>query len=95
MLQFPTLQRETVAIKRRATLRRTVGRLAKKMVFGLGKKEEKADAYLSVADSLKRVYKQKLLPLEEHYKCHEFHSPALGSLLGFEKLASEVEPDFG
>ena len=83
MLQkFASLQRSdkppTVPLRRRrfSTLRRTVK--VTKMVFGLGKKEEKPDAYLSVADSLKRVYKQKLLPLEEHYKFHEFHSPALG-----------------
>uniref|UniRef100_A0AC35UFD4 EH domain-containing protein 1-like n=1 Tax=Rhabditophanes sp. KR3021 TaxID=114890 RepID=A0AC35UFD4_9BILA len=31
----------------------------------------------SVADGLKKVYKQKLFPLEEYYKFHDFHSPAL------------------
>ncbi|KAE9553606.1 hypothetical protein FO519_003201 [Halicephalobus sp. NKZ332] len=31
----------------------------------------------SVSDGLKKIYKQKLFPLEEHYKFHDFHSPAL------------------
>ena len=28
-------------------------------------------------DGLKKIYKSKLLPLEEHYKFHDFHSPPL------------------
>ena len=35
------------------------------------------DVLSSVSDQLKKIYKQKLLPLEEQYKFHEFHSPAL------------------
>lgn len=31
----------------------------------------------SVSDGLKKIYKQKLCPLEEYYNFHEFHSPAL------------------
>lgn len=31
----------------------------------------------SVSDGLKNIYKQKLYPLEEYYRFHEFHSPAL------------------
>uniref|UniRef100_F1L014 EH domain-containing protein 1 n=1 Tax=Ascaris suum TaxID=6253 RepID=F1L014_ASCSU len=31
----------------------------------------------SVSEGLRKIYKQKLLPLEEYYKFHEFHSPAL------------------
>ncbi|VDO49816.1 unnamed protein product [Onchocerca flexuosa] len=32
----------------------------------------------TVSDGLRKIYKQKLLPLEEYYKFHDFHSPALG-----------------
>uniref|UniRef100_A0A0N5C7H8 EH domain-containing protein 1-like n=1 Tax=Strongyloides papillosus TaxID=174720 RepID=A0A0N5C7H8_STREA len=31
----------------------------------------------SVAEGLRKIYKQKLYPLEEYYKFHDFHSPAL------------------
>ncbi|VDM65341.1 unnamed protein product [Strongylus vulgaris] len=31
----------------------------------------------SVSEGLRKIYKQKLYPLEEYYKFHEFHSPAL------------------
>lgn len=31
----------------------------------------------NVADGLKKLYKQKMLPLEEFYKFHDFHSPCL------------------
>ncbi|OZC06799.1 hypothetical protein X798_06196 [Onchocerca flexuosa] len=31
----------------------------------------------TVSDGLRKIYKQKLLPLEEYYKFHDFHSPAL------------------
>ncbi|VDD94065.1 unnamed protein product, partial [Enterobius vermicularis] len=31
----------------------------------------------SECEGLRKIYKQKLLPLEEHYKFHEFHSPAM------------------
>ena len=31
----------------------------------------------TVSDGLKKIYKQKLYPLEEFYKFHDFHSPAL------------------
>ncbi|KAI4889809.1 hypothetical protein NFI96_009688 [Prochilodus magdalenae] len=35
------------------------------------------EVFQTVSDGLKKLYKTKLLPLEEHYKFHEFHSPAL------------------
>ncbi|KHJ46049.1 putative ribosomal protein S23 [Trichuris suis] len=41
------------------------------------KRKKQPEVYVSVTESLKKVYKQKLLPLEEHYKFHEFHSPPL------------------
>ena len=37
----------------------------------------KKDIYTNVAEGLRQVYKNKLLPLEETYKFHEFHSPQL------------------
>ncbi len=41
------------------------------------RKRKEPEIYDNVSDGLKKLYKQKLLPLEEHYKFHEFHSPAL------------------
>ncbi|KAF5900155.1 EH domain-containing protein 3, partial [Clarias magur] len=35
------------------------------------------EVFHTVSEGLKKLYKTKLLPLEEHYKFHEFHSPAL------------------
>lgn len=35
------------------------------------------DVLESVADGLKSLYTRRLLPLEEHYQFHNFHSPAL------------------
>lgn len=40
-------------------------------------KKEKTVIYDKVIDGLKQVYKESLLPLEEHYKFHDFHSPKL------------------
>ncbi|CAF0879110.1 unnamed protein product [Adineta ricciae] len=37
----------------------------------------KKDIYTNVAEGLRQVYKTKLLPLEEAYRFHEFHSPQL------------------
>jgi hypothetical protein len=34
----------------------------------------------TVSDGLRKIYKQKLFPLEDYYGFHEFHSPALGKL---------------
>jgi hypothetical protein len=31
----------------------------------------------SVSDDPEKIYKKKLYPLEEYYRFHEFHSPAL------------------
>lgn len=44
--------------------------------FG-GEKPKEPEVYKSVAEGLKKIYKNKLLPLEETYKFHEFHSPML------------------
>lgn len=35
------------------------------------------DVVQTVTGGLKELYTKKLLPLEEHYRFHEFHSPAL------------------
>lgn len=45
-------------------------------------KSSKEDATVveSVLSELKKIYKNKLLPLEEHYQFHDFHSPKLGGL---------------
>ncbi|KAH7710200.1 EH-domain containing 1 [Aphelenchoides avenae] len=41
-----------------------------------GKKKDQ-DVLETVSDGLKKIYKQKLFPLEDYYHFHEFHSPAL------------------
>jgi hypothetical protein len=42
------------------------------------KKEKKQpEAYDNVIDGLKKIYKTKLLPLEQTYRFNDFHSPAL------------------
>ena len=43
------------------------------------RKKQHKDVLESVSDGLRKIYKEKLYPLEEHYKFHEFHSPALDS----------------
>uniref|UniRef100_T1IRR9 EH domain-containing protein 1 n=1 Tax=Strigamia maritima TaxID=126957 RepID=T1IRR9_STRMM len=35
------------------------------------------EVYANVAEGMKKVYKSKLLPLEEYHNFHEFHSPQL------------------
>jgi len=42
-----------------------------------GKKQKLPEVFNSVAEGLQKLYKEKLLPLEEAYKFHEFHSPKL------------------
>lgn len=43
----------------------------------LNKGNSSTEAFDNVTEGLKRIYKQKLYPLEEYYKFHDFHSPAL------------------
>lgn len=52
------------------------------MSFFKRKKDSEPQFYATVADGLKKIYKGKLLPLEETYDFHEFVSPQLN------------EPDF-
>lgn len=47
-------------------------------MFSWLNREPKAEEVVeSVLGELKKIYKTKLLPLEEHYNFHEFHSPKL------------------
>lgn len=41
------------------------------------RRKKEPEVFQTVSDGLKKLYKTKLLPLEESYKFHEFHSPAL------------------
>jgi len=41
-------------------------------------KPKQPEVYASVLDGLKSLYKKSLLPLEESYQFHDFHSPKLG-----------------
>ncbi|XP_073959054.1 putative achaete scute target 1 isoform X1 [Choristoneura fumiferana] len=47
------------------------------MFSWLKKEGEKSESIDNVVEGLKRIYKQKLLPLEQHYQFHDFHSPQL------------------
>lgn len=38
---------------------------------------DKQHVFENVTEGLKKVYKTKLLPLEQHYQFHDFHSPQL------------------
>jgi len=42
-----------------------------------GKRRSNSEMYSSVSEGLKKLYSTKLLPLEEAYKFHDFHSPQL------------------
>ncbi|KAH0627701.1 hypothetical protein JD844_003824 [Phrynosoma platyrhinos] len=41
------------------------------------KRRKDPEVFQTVSGGLKKLYRTKLLPLEEYYKFHEFHSPAL------------------
>ncbi|ENN74083.1 EH domain-containing protein 3 isoform X2 [Dendroctonus ponderosae] len=47
------------------------------MFSWLTRDNNKQEVYNNVIEGLKDIYKNKLLPLEEHYNFHEFHSPKL------------------
>ncbi|XP_037084578.1 EH domain-containing protein 3-like [Pollicipes pollicipes] len=40
-------------------------------------KKKQVEVYETVFEGLKKIYKQKVLPLEEAYQFHDFHSPKL------------------
>jgi EH domain-containing protein 1 len=44
---------------------------------GNNTKKKDQEVLETVSDGLKKIYKQKLYPLEDFYRFHEFHSPAL------------------
>ncbi|KAH3846731.1 EH domain-containing protein 3-like [Dreissena polymorpha] len=45
--------------------------------FSDNDKKKDPEVFKNVAEGLKKIYRTKLLPLEEAYKFHEFHSPKL------------------
>lgn len=49
----------------------------KRWLDGNNKRQKEPQVFDSVAEGLKSIYRMKLLPLEEHYKFHDFHSPQL------------------
>lgn len=49
----------------------------KRWLDGNNKRKKEPEVFESVAEGLKSIYRTKLLPLEEHYKFHDFHSPQL------------------
>lgn len=56
------------------------GRAAAAMFSWLGSQDrgkKEPEVFHTVSEGLKKLYKNKLLPLEEHYRFHEFHSSAL------------------
>jgi len=50
------------------------------MFSWLGKNNEKKEQNVleTVSEGLRKIYKEKLFPLEEFYNFHDYHSPALG-----------------
>ncbi|EGT47196.1 hypothetical protein CAEBREN_20402 [Caenorhabditis brenneri] len=44
---------------------------------GDSSKKKNKEVLETVSEGLRKIYKQKLLPLEEYHKYHDFHSPAL------------------
>lgn len=45
--------------------------------LGSNGNRKNAEVYEDVTEGLKRIYRTKILPLEEHYQFHDFHSPQL------------------
>jgi len=47
-------------------------------MFSFLKREKNTQEVVeNVIGELKKIYRSKLLPLEEHYQFHDFHSPKL------------------
>uniref|UniRef100_W5LY23 EH domain-containing protein 1 n=1 Tax=Lepisosteus oculatus TaxID=7918 RepID=W5LY23_LEPOC len=42
-----------------------------------GRRKKDPELFQTVSDGLRRLYRNKLLPLEDAYRFHDFHSPAL------------------
>ena len=40
-----------------------------------GERKKNTELYENVVEGLKRIYRTKILPLEEQYLFHDFHSP--------------------
>ncbi|XP_044021400.1 EH domain-containing protein 1 [Aphidius gifuensis] len=47
------------------------------MFSWLNREGDKQDLFDNVTQGLNQIYKTKLLPLEEHYQFHDFHSPKM------------------
>lgn len=45
------------------------------MFSWLKKSQETSEIVETALGEMKKIYKSKLLPLEEHYHFHDFHSP--------------------
>ncbi|CAM9833060.1 unnamed protein product [Lampetra planeri] len=41
------------------------------------RRRKEPEVFQTVTEGLKKIYRTRLLPLEEHYRFHEFHSPSL------------------
>jgi hypothetical protein len=53
------------------------------MFSWLKKEKENQEVVESVLGEMKKIYKQKLLPLEEHYQFFDFHSPKVRTISPF------------
>lgn len=49
----------------------------KRWLTGSDKRHKEPEFFETVAEGLKKIYRTKLLPLEEYYQFHDFHSPPL------------------
>lgn len=49
----------------------------KRWLTGNDKRHKEPEFFETVAEGLKKIYRTKLLPLEEYYQFHDFHSPPL------------------
>ncbi|KAK5967066.1 hypothetical protein GCK32_002135 [Trichostrongylus colubriformis] len=76
-LSFPTLPRNARPPRKEEFSQKRKARSMFSWLGGDSSKKKNKEVLDSVSEGLRKIYKQKLYPLEEHYKFHEFHSPAL------------------
>nr|CDJ88426.1 Dynamin and EF hand domain containing protein [Haemonchus contortus] len=76
-LSFPTLPRNARPPRKEDVIRKRKPKSMFSWLGGDSSKKKNKEVLDSVSEGLRKIYKQKLYPLEEHYKFHEFHSPAL------------------
>ncbi|PIO65119.1 hypothetical protein TELCIR_13226, partial [Teladorsagia circumcincta] len=77
-LSFPTLPRNARPPRKEEVTKKKKPRSMFSWLGGDSSKKKNKEVLDSVSEGLRKIYKQKLYPLEEHYKFHEFPSPALG-----------------